>query len=251
MDYLIFFIFGIVIGSFLNVCIYRIPLGESIVAPPSHCTQCGTRLKPLDLIPIFSWLFLKGRCRYCGTSVSPQYVLVELVTGGIFVFAYNHLGFSPIVLVFIFLACILLVCALIDMKHYIIPDILNIVGIMGFLIFNLTFNFIPWQDALLGGILGASPLFLIVLFTKGKGMGMGDVKLMGMVGLYMGWKMALLTVFLSFVLGGIIGVVLLLAKIKNRHDPIPFGPWISLAAFLVMFYGYAMLYWYLDLIGIN
>lgn len=249
--YLIFFIFGIVIGSFLNVCIYRIPVDESIVSPPSHCTNCGTRLKPKDLIPIFSWLFLKGRCAYCGSKISYRYALVELLTGLMFVFAYYRLGFSPLVLPYIFLMCILLIASLIDFEHYIIPDSLNITGIAALIIFNLIFQFVPWKESIMGCVIGALPFLLIVLITGGNGMGMGDVKLMGVIGLYIGWKMALLTVFLSFILGGIIGIILLATKVKSRQDPMPFGPWIALSAFIVMFYGHAILNWYLPLVGLG
>lgn len=251
MDYFIIFIYGIVIGSFLNVCIYRLPLDESIIKPSSHCTSCNTPLKPLDLVPVFSWIFLRGRCRYCGSKVSYRYAMVEMITGLLFIFTYYHFGWNFILPINLFLICVLLVSTFIDIDHLIIPDILNIVGIVGFAIFNLIFGFIPWGDSILGGIIGGLPILLIVVITRGAGMGMGDTKLMFMIGLYLGWKLAILTVFLSFVLGGIIGVFLLILKIKKRDDPIPFGPWISFAAVIVIFYGNNILAWYLGLTGLG
>lgn len=248
MDYLLLFVLGTVIGSFLNVVIYRVPLGESIVAPPSHCPKCNTRLKPWDLIPLLSWLSLKGKCRYCAAAVSYRYAFVELLTGLFFVFTYIQVGIDNILIVYLLLTSILIADTFIDFDHFILPDGLHAFGAVGFILLNLVFSFIPWQDAGLGIIVGMTPLLLLVLLTRGNGMGLGDVKLMAMLGLFLGWKLTLLTLLLSFILGGIFGVLLLVTKVKTRKDPIPFGPWIAMAAFIAMHWGEEIIKLYLGTI---
>ena len=248
MDYLLLFVLGVVIGSFLNVVIYRIPMGESIVAPPSHCPKCNTLLKPWDLVPILSWLFLRAKCRYCDTTVSCRYPLVELFTGLLFVFTYVQVGIHNVLIVYLVLTSLLIADTFIDLDHFILPDGLHIFGALVFILLNLLFSFIPWKDALLGLIVGMAPLLLLVLLTGGNGMGLGDVKLMAMLGLFLGWKLTLLTLLLSFILGGFFGVVLLMTKIKTRKDPIPFGPWIAMAAFIAMHWGEEIIKLYLGTI---
>ena len=248
MDYLLLFVLGAVIGSFLNVVIYRIPLGKSIVAPPSHCPKCDTRLKPWDLVPLLSWLSLRGRCRYCAASVSYRYALVELLTGLLFVFTYIQVGIDSILIVYLLLTSILIADTFIDFDHFILPDGLHAFGTVAFMLLNLMFSFIPWQDAGLGVIVGMTPLLLLVLLTRGNGMGLGDVKLMAMLGLFLGWKLTLLTLLLSFILGGVFGVLLLATKVKTRKDPIPFGPWIAMAAFIAMHWGEEIIKLYLGTI---
>jgi len=248
LDYILLFVFGAVIGSFLNVVIYRIPVGESIVAPPSHCPKCDKLLKPWDLVPILSWLGLRGKCRYCATPVSCRYPLVELLTGLLFVFTYIQVGIDSILIVYLVLTSILIADTFIDFDHLILPDGLHIFGALAFVLLNLLFSFIPWKDAMLGVVVGMTPLLLLVLLTGGNGMGLGDVKLMAMLGLFLGWKLTLLTLLLSFILGGFFGVVLLATKLKTRKDPIPFGPWIAMAAFIAMHWGGEIIKLYLGTI---
>ncbi|MFZ7120644.1 MAG: prepilin peptidase [Eubacteriaceae bacterium] len=246
MDYVIIFIFGLVIGSFLNVCIYRIPMEESIISPPSHCYNCGTRLKPIDLIPVISWWLLGGKCRYCGVKVSYRYALVEFITAFFFVFTYYMIGLQTTLIIYLVLLSILIVDTFIDFDHLIIPDVLNYFTLIIFIILNIILGFMPWREALIGALIGMLPLLLIVILTGGKGMGMGDVKLMAVLGLFLGWKLSLLTILLAFVLGGFFGILLLITKIKSKQDAIPFGPWISIGAFIVMFYGETLLNWYIN-----
>ena len=149
---IISFIMGILLGSFFNVCIYRIPNNQSIVNPPSHCYNCNTRLKPLDLVPILSWTLLRGKCRYCGQKISPRYALVELLTGILFVLVYKVYGYNTITLYYLLLVSLLVIITFIDLDHYIIPDELIIFGSIGALIFNILGQGISIKDSLLGGL---------------------------------------------------------------------------------------------------
>lgn len=245
MEYILLFVVGAVFGSFLNVVIYRVPLSESIITPPSHCPKCDARLKSFDLIPIFSWLFLRGRCRYCDAHISYRYAFVEVLTGLLFVFTYYQVGFKDTFISYLLLTCLLIADTFIDIEHLILPNELLLFGIISFMFLNLGFSFIPWEQALFGAVTGLVPLLVLVILTGGNGMGIGDVKLMGMVGLFLGWKLALLTLLMSFLFGGFFGVILLVTKMKNSKDPIPFGPWIALAAFVSMYYGQGIITWYI------
>jgi leader peptidase (prepilin peptidase)/N-methyltransferase len=242
------FILGLIIGSFLNVCIGRIPERQSLILPSSHCPVCNTPLKPLDLIPVFSWIFLKGRCRYCGTKISVQYLLVELLTGCLFLLNYIMLGMSINFLFSIIITSLLITISFIDFRHYIIPDVLNITLLITVVIFRI----VIWNgnilDPVLGLVAGGGLFLLIHILTKGRGMGLGDVKLIGVLGLYFGLAETMVTVGLSFIIGAVIMMVLLLTKIKKRKDQIPFGPYIALAAYFTMLFGPQILNWYLSMI---
>jgi leader peptidase (prepilin peptidase)/N-methyltransferase len=241
------FILGLIIGSFLNVCIGRIPERQSLILPSSHCPVCNTPLKPLDLIPVFSWIFLKGRCRYCGTKISVQYLLVELLTGCLFLLNYIMLGMSINFLFSIIITSLLITISFIDFRHYIIPDVLNITLLITVVIFRI----VIWNgnilDPVLGLVAGGGLFLLIHLLTKGRGMGLGDVKLIAVLGLYFGLAETMVTVVLSFIIGAVIMMVLLLTKIKKRKDQIPFGPYIALAAYFTMLFGPKMVNWYLSM----
>lgn len=259
----VIFIFGLIIGSFLNVCIYRLPHGESIVTPPSHCTACGTQLKPWDMIPILSWLLLKGRCRYCGTAFSCRYAAVELLTGILFVWCLTVLGLGPAVFKTLVLVSFLLVITFIDYDHQLILDKVLLWFAPAGVAINLLLNHINFladavgcrpgfivlqtglPDMLLGALLGGGLFLLIAIVSRG-GMGGGDIKFAAALGLWLGWKFTLLAVFLSFVFGGLGGMILLLLKRKGRKDMIPFGPFIALGAFVAMLYGADILRWYLQ-----
>lgn len=240
------FILGLTIGSFLNVCIYRIPEGESIISPPSSCGSCGTRLKPVELIPVLSWLFLGGKCRYCGESIATRYPLVELLTGSLFAVTYWRIGLDWTLIPYGILIATLITITFIDLDHQIIPNTINLFALIVFLGSNLTLGYIDWKEALIGSLVGGGFLFLLVVLSRGAAMGMGDVKLMAVLGLFLGWRSALLTLFLSFILGGLFGVLLLLLKRKGRKDAIPFGPWIALAATVSILYGNEILTWYIQ-----
>ena len=212
----LYFVIGIVIGSFLNVCIYRLPLGKSVISPPSACGSCGHRLGALDMIPVLSYFWLRGRCRYCNAAYSARYMLVELLTG--ILFALCGLYYLPglkIILVFFFVAC-LIVQAFIDLDHQILLD--EILMLM----------------------------LLIFLLSRG-GMGAGDVKLSFVLGVWLGFKASIVCLMLAFVFGGIIGVLLLASGIKQRKDPIPFGPFLCIGAYIALLFSPYLIYFYWNL----
>ncbi|MCX7774420.1 MAG: prepilin peptidase [Clostridia bacterium] len=255
------FIFGLCVGSFLNVCIYRIPLEKSIAFPPSCCPGCGTRLKPLDLIPVISYIFLGGKCRYCQKKISIKYPLVELLTGITWLFIFLRYGLSIETLALIFLFTVLIPILFIDLEHMIIPDGLVLTGLIGgaaLFIYHIAVKpFSLYQSSLwyapLIGVVSASGILLVValiglaIYKNDGAMGMGDVKLFLPIGLFLGWKLALLSLFMSVMLGGILSIILLLFKVVDRKSAIPFGPFIILGTFIAANYGIQILNWYFSL----
>lgn len=239
----VLFTFGLLIGSFLNVCIYRLPLNQSIVLPPSHCMSCNTRLKPWDLIPVISYLVSRGQCRYCQARFSPRYALVELLTASLFVWCLQIFGYSFALLKPLILTAFFIVITFIDYDHQLILDkVLLCLGVVGVVI-NLWTGHVELVDMLIAGI-GGGGIFLLIAMVSG-GMGGGDIKFVAALGLCFGWQSLLLIILLSFIFGGVIGVLLLLLKIKSRKDFIPFGPFIALGALLSMLYGNNIITWYL------
>ena len=243
----IVFIFGLLFGSFLNVCIYRIPAGQSIVHPPSRCGSCQTRLKPWDLVPVFSYLWLRGRCRYCQAAVSPRYPLVELLTGAIFLWCYAVFDLSHLLPAALLLSLFLIVISFIDYDHQLILDKVLVWLAGAGLLFNLYTNQVGFFDMLGGGLLGGGLLLVIALASRG-GMGGGDVKFAATLGLWLGVKLTILSLFLSFFLGGVGGALLLLLGIKKRKDMIPFGPFLAAGAFLTVLYSQDIIFWYFRLL---
>jgi len=247
MEYFIAFIFGITIGSFLNVCIYRIPKGESIISPPSHCPQCCYQLRARDLLPILSYIFLRGKCRQCGRKIPWRYPLIELLTGLIFVLVVYKYGFTLQALFYCLFSAALIVVAFIDFDHFLIPNGL-VLGILiigiGFHIFIIPFNTF---NALLAS-LGAGAFFLILQTLSRGGMGGGDVKLVTVLGLWLGWPDIALAIFLGSLIGSISGVFSIVSKVKKRKDPIPYGPFLVLGTLLTLLAGDIIWQWYLNLI---
>lgn len=238
------FILGLLIGSFLNVCIYRLPLNQSIVTPPSHCMTCNTRLKPWNLIPVISYLVSRGRCAYCGTSYSPRYAIIELLTASLFVWCLQIFGFSLELIKSLILTAFFIVITFIDYDHQLILDkVLICLSVVGVVI-NCWTGSIGILDMLIAGLIGGGFLLLVALVSKG-GMGGGDIKFAAALGLCFGWQFLLLTLFLSFIFGGIGGALLLVCKIKSRKDFIPFGPFIALGALVSMLYGNNIITWYI------
>lgn len=245
------FIYGLLIGSFLNVLIYRIPRDENIAWPGSHCTSCGHDLKWHDNIPLLSYLFLRGKCRYCGQRINLQYPVVELCNGIIYLILY--LRFYHIEkLDFVFyslIASALIAIAAIDLKEQLIPDSL-VLSVLVFSILHKTFLHLhagiafPFFDSVLGMLI-AGGLFLLIVLVSGGGMGGGDVTLIGALGFVLGVRMILLVVFISFILGALISVFLLATSLKSRKDPIPFGPFIVLGYFIALFIGEELIVWYM------
>ena len=249
---ILIFIYGLLIGSFLNVVIYRIPREENIAWPGSHCPGCGHGLKWYDNIPLLSYLLLKGRCRYCKEEISLQYPLVEALNGIIYVLLY--IFFYQVKLDFVFLALIsstLLAILVIDLKEQLIPDVLVVIVLISSIIHRALLHFLegipfPLTDSLLGLII-AGGLFLLIVFVSRGGMGGGDVTLIGALGFVLGLKGILTVIFLSFVLGSVISIFLLAARIKSRKDPIPFGPFIVISFYITLFFGDNILNWYTGL----
>jgi leader peptidase (prepilin peptidase)/N-methyltransferase len=242
------FIFGLLFGSFFNVCIYRIPREESIAYPPSHCTSCSTRLKPLDLVPVLSYFLLGRKCRYCGEKISPRYAIVEAFTGVIFLLIYLKYGLNFQALKLIVLACFLIVIGMID---YDTTDVYSVTTYSGIAVgivsiaagYYLGFEVKPF---LLGGLLSGGVIAAIILLTRG--MGWGDFEICLMSGLYIGFGNSIVMLMLSFIIGAVAGVILILTKKKSRKDYIPFGPYISLATIITMLVGDKIIQWYLSFI---
>ncbi|MFA9422831.1 MAG: A24 family peptidase [Sedimentibacter sp.] len=249
---LIILIYGLIIGSFLNVLIYRIPRVESIAWPGSHCPKCNHSLKWYDNIPLFSYLALKGKCRYCKVAISMQYPLVESLNALIYIIIYMKFGFGVDFIFYALVSSVLVAIIFIDLKDMIIPDSL-VMSILVLSIIHKAGNYFLYGISLdlIGSFLGlilAGGLFLAIVIISGGGMGGGDVTLIGVLGFVLGVKYILLNIFLSFVLGAIISIVLLATKIKTRKDPIPFGPFIVLGFFITVLSGQSIINLYFNLL---
>lgn len=243
---LICLITGLCIGSFLNVCIYRIPLGQSIIYPPSHCPKCQTQLKPLDLIPVISYFLSGRRCGYCGESISPRYAFVESLTAFLYVWCFSVFGWTWETMSACVFASFMVVIAFIDYDHQLILDkVLIWFALAGVSIRVYIGSPSPWDmglAALVGGVL----LLAIAVLSRG-GMGGGDVKFSFVLGIWLGWPDNLLALFLSFVIGGLAGILLLVTGLRGRKDMIPFGPFICVGAFAALLYGEVIIAWYFGL----
>lgn len=243
---LIFLIYGLFIGSFLNVCVYRIPSGISIIKPPSSCGSCGHRLSLLrDMLPVLNYIVNKGRCRYCGASYSAQYPLIELLNGVLYLLLYLKYGFTLNTILYCLTASLLIVISLIDLRHKIISDGLIITGVAIGIIFIISSGM--FLNRLAGAAIGLTLFLGIALVTNA--MGGGDIKLMAVLGLMFGVKGILFITLFSFVIGAIISLILLTLKIKGRKDEIPFGPFISLSALIYIFYGIEIINLYMRMMS--
>lgn len=247
------FLFGSCIGSFLNVCIFRIPEGKSIVSPPSTCPNCRTLIPYYCNIPIASYLFLKGRCKFCGLHISVRYPIIEFLTGMFAVLLFLKFGFSMQMVFWFIFICSLTTVSFIDLDHQIIPDIISLPGI---LVFATSFYFIPGmtiQNVLFGILFGGGSLTAVALgyylIRRQEGMGVGDIKLLAMIGAAIGVKGVLFTIFSGSLLGTIAGVILMLLNRESGTKlKIPFGPYLSLGAVLYIFFGEQIIAWYLGLL---
>jgi len=266
------FLFGLIIGSFLNVCILRIPTGKSIVMPASACPKCGAAIRPYDNIPVLSYLILRGKCRGCKTRISPMYPLVEFLTGLLFLACYYAFGLSVETLKWCAFSAIMIVLVFTDLRERILPDVVNFTGFALGVIFSLfvkptdgsalwianhIFQFPPPQlvlslvDALLGAALGSGLLWLVseaYFKLRGReGMGLGDVKMMLMAGAFLGAKRTLLTIMAGSILGSVIGIAVILARRKDADYELPFGTFLGASALLVVFFGTPVVNWYQSL----
>ncbi len=248
--FLIFsFLLGAAIGSFLNVCIYRIPAGKSIVSPPSSCPGCGANIRFYDNIPLFSYLLLLGKCRRCGARISLRYPLVELLTALFSVLLMYFYGPTLDYLIYFVLLSALITITFIDLDHRIIPNVISLPLIpLGFLA-AFVLRDITWLDSLIGIVSGGGSLLLVALsyqaLTGEEGMGGGDIKLLAMLGAFIGWQGVLFTIMASSLLGTVIGGGAMLLSGKGRKFAIPFGPFLSAGAILFLFAGEWIIGWYL------
>jgi leader peptidase (prepilin peptidase)/N-methyltransferase len=262
---------GLVIGSFLNVCIYRIPRGESIVLPSSHCPACGASIRPFDNVPVLSYLWLRGRCRSCKASISLQYPVVELLNGAAFYFCALRWGAEPPLFLNSAFLAVLIILVFIDYQHQILPNVLTIPGAAAGILLspfqsrslfldriNLSLASalrpedpepaVNWVGAILGALVGGGILYLVALLyklvRKQQGLGMGDIKMMAMVGAFLGWRLALLTIFAGSFLGSVAGVFLILFQGRNLQTRLAFGTFLGVGAALSLFFGPSFLRWY-------
>jgi len=251
MWYVVSGIFGAIVGSFLNVCIIRLPKEESIVWPGSHCPQCRNPIKFYDNIPLVSYIWLKGRCRHCKQLISVQYPLVEAITGLGSVVLFIRFGPSLTYIIYFAFVAALIVITVIDLYHQIIPDVISLPGIGVGLLASLILPQFTFFDSLKGLLLGGGSLFVVATLYqwlfKREGMGGGDVKLLAMIGAFLGWKAVILTILSGSLIGSIIGVGIMILKRKDFKYAIPFGPFLSLGAVISLFYGEDIIRWYLYL----
>ncbi len=232
---------GAIVGSFLNVVIHRLPQEErSIVSGPSHCPNCFEHLCWHEKIPIFSYLFLKGKCRHCNTSISPQYPLVELAMATFSGALFLKFGLTALFAGYFLLAAALLVVMFIDFYHYIIPDSIDLPGIVAGLLFSFINPSVSWQSSLIGIIAGGGVFWTVAavysFFRNKEGMGGGDIKLLAMIGAWFGWQSLPFVILFSSITGSIVGVIGLYLRKKNQSSAIPFGPFLSAAALLYLFF---------------
>lgn len=251
--YLVAFALGAVVGSFLNVCIHRLPRSESVVRPGSHCPACGGPIAPYDNVPILSYLLLRGRCRACHARISPRYLLIELANGiGYSVILWRFgLGWPAAVYAVLFSA--LLVITVIDLSHQIIPDAITLPGIGLGVLCAATVLPVSLADSVLGGLVGGGLLWVLAwaspyLFGK-EGMGGGDIKLLAMIGVFLGWKPALLTVMVGALVGSVVGIGLIACRVLRRDQYLPFGPFLAFGALVSLFFHHEVLAWYFGLVS--
>ncbi len=249
----LFALLGLTTGSFLNVCIDRLPQNKSIVHPPSHCDVCQHRLAVKDLIPVLSYLRLRGRCRYCQATVPRKLLWAELATGLIFAFLYWRYGLSAELAVMAFYSCLFIVVFIIDLEHGLILNKVVYPGMVVALLLALLpqSGLTQWvvtgvANAALGGGIGFAIFILIALASRG-GMGWGDVKLVGLIGLATGFPLILFSIVLGAILGGLVAVALVIAKRRTFKETLPFGPFLALAAMVTLLWGSNLLSWYLGL----
>lgn len=236
-----FTVLGAVVGSFLNVCIYRIPDGSSIVLPSSHCPGCKHAIGFYDNIPILSYLILGGRCRHCKAKISIQYPIVELLTAMASLVLFLSFGVSWTYLFYFLFTIALIVITFIDLDHQIIPDVITLPGIPFFAMAAIFFLKLPYLESLAGILIGGGVLYLVgfgyELIKKREGMGGGDIKLFAMIGGFLGWKSLVFILLVSSFLGAIIGISVIIYKKGDMKYAIPFGPFLSIAAISYLFWG--------------
>lgn len=254
MLYIVVLLFGAVIGSFLNVCIYRLPREESVAWPASHCPSCGQAIAAYDNIPVISYLILRGRCRACPAPISIRYPLVEAVNAIAYVIVFWMFGFTATACVYAALVSALIVVTGTDLSHYMIPDAVTLPGIVIGLLCAVLILPVGIIDSLLGVLVGGGSLWFLAwvspyIFGK-EGMGGGDIKLMAMVGSFIGWQPTLLAIMIGSLLGSVIGGGLMVARIMRREQYIPFGPFLAIGSVLALLFHQPLFEWYWSLIDL-
>lgn len=239
--YIFVIVLGLVIGSFLNVCIYRIPKKESIIYPPSHCIKCNHKLHIFDLIPIISYILLKGRCRYCNSKIGIHYLAVEIINALLYFILFIKFKISIEFFSYSFLISFLLIIFIIDINYKIIPNKLNLFGFSTILIIKIAesiyyLSFAPLIDSILGLLVGAIPIFLVILIANGA-MGAGDMKLMAVIGMWFGLKFTYLILVIGILAASIMAIIILITKSGTKKSQIPFAPFLFISTFICLIFG--------------
>jgi len=238
---------GLAIGSFLNVCIYRLPRHESLSFPASHCTSCQRPLDWFENVPVIGWLALRGRCRTCGDAISSMYPIVEAITAAVFVTGYAIYGLTPLLAVRLLFACAMIVLFAIDLQHRILPNAITLPGVIAGLLFSLL---LPpgWLSSLVGVLVGGGILYVIgeayYRWRGVEGLGMGDVKMLAMIGAFLGWQLTLLTLVMASLAGSIIGVLLIATRRRSMQYALPFGTFLAVGALIAAVVGDPIVSWY-------
>ncbi len=249
MLFVAIFVFGAIVGSFLNVCIHRLPTGESVVFPASHCPRCQQPIPPYDNVPILSYLILRGRCRSCAAPISARYPFVELLTGLGAVASFSVLGLTAHALLAFAFLCALIVITFVDFDYQIIPDAISLPGIgIGFAA-ALVLGDPSWTASLAGILLGGGLLWGVAegyhWLTGREGMGGGDIKLLAMIGAFLGWQAVPVTLMIASLAGTAVGVTLMVLQRRDSRTAIPFGPFLAVGAACALFWGDALIAWYI------
>jgi leader peptidase (prepilin peptidase)/N-methyltransferase len=246
------FLFGAVIGSFLNVCIYRLPDHESVVFPASHCRICSRVLSWYENVPLLSYLFQRGRCRTCGATFSSRYFWVELLTAFLAIAVVAHFGLTITSVGYFLFVAALVTITFIDLDHQIIPDVISLPGVVVGLVFSFFAPHLGFWNSLSGALIGGGVLLTVALgykaFTGREGMGGGDIKLLAMIGAFLGWRSVPFTLFVASCVGSVIGVILMARRNEDSQLALPFGPFLALGALTYLFFGERIISWYLGLL---
>lgn len=249
------FCFGTIVGSFLNVCIHRLPQGKSIILPSSQCPHCKTSIRFYDNVPLVSFIFLRGRCRACHAPISWRYPLVEFLMGLFSIILLWKYGISTLYLIYFAFFASLTLVSFIDLPHRIIPDVISLPGIFVGLVISILHPQMPLKDSLIGVLLGGGSLYVVAsvyhLVTQREGMGGGDIKLLAMIGAFIGWKGVLFTILCSSFIGSVVGIALM--YIFSRADSkyaVPFGPFLSLGAIIYVLVGESLINWYVGFLRV-
>ena len=232
---------GAAVGSFLNVCILRIPAGLSIIFPSSRCPKCGNPIRFYDNVPVIGYLLLRGKCRDCGESISPRYLIIELMTAVFSWLLFRKFGLTSAYLSVFLFTCALIVVTFIDLDHQIIPHVITLSGIPIFALLSVLFMGISFVESFLGIMIGAGILYFVAVYyealTGREGMGGGDVNLLAMMGGFLGWRSLLPILLVSSLIGAVVGLAFIVWKGKDMRYAVPFGPFLCAAACLYLFFG--------------